>query len=155
MADKGRARYSRVQPGTFRYSAEKTHHVLYFRKAGASRISNMILRGMSRVSTPGHFWDIIWGMSGASSGACLGIIWGTMYGASYGACMGHHILQFRNIIWGMSGACLRHHMGHFWGIICDMSGASSRACLGQSKISPVLHASLMAFLIYVFDKIGL
>ena len=30
---------------TARYSAEKTHHVLYLHKAGASRISNMILRG--------------------------------------------------------------------------------------------------------------
>ena len=66
----------------------------------------MILRGMSRVSTPGHFWDIIWGMSGASSGACLGIIW------------------------GISG----HHLGHYL-----------KACLGQSKISAVLHASLMPF----------
>ena len=60
MADLGKARYSQVQPDTARYSAEKTHHVLYFRKAGASRISNMILRGMSGASI------------GASSGACLG-----------------------------------------------------------------------------------
>ena len=34
-----------VQPGTARYNAEKTHHVLYFLQAGSSRISNMILRG--------------------------------------------------------------------------------------------------------------
>ena len=39
-----------------RYCAERTHHVLYFWKAGALRISNIILKGMS----------------GASSGACLG-----------------------------------------------------------------------------------
>ena len=30
-------------PGTARYSADKTHQVLYFWKSGASRISNMIL----------------------------------------------------------------------------------------------------------------
>ena len=41
----GRPRQSQVQPGTARYSAEKTHHVLYYQKAGASRISDMILRG--------------------------------------------------------------------------------------------------------------
>ena len=41
MADLGKARYSQVQPDTARYSAEKTHLVLYFRKAGALRISNM------------------------------------------------------------------------------------------------------------------
>ena len=32
MGDQGRVRYSWVQPGTARYSAEKTHHVRYFRK---------------------------------------------------------------------------------------------------------------------------
>ena len=30
MADQGRARYSRAQSGKARYSAENTHHVLYF-----------------------------------------------------------------------------------------------------------------------------
>ena len=52
----GTAGHSQVKPGTARYSAERTHHVLYFWKAGALRISNIILKGMS----------------GASSGACLG-----------------------------------------------------------------------------------
>ena len=51
-----------------------------------------------------------------------------MSGASYGASSG-----------ASSGACL--------GIVWAMSGASSGACLGQSKISKVLHASLMLFLI--------
>ena len=41
--ESGTARYSRFQSGKARYCAEKTHHVLYFWKAGASRISNMIL----------------------------------------------------------------------------------------------------------------
>ena len=40
----GTAGHSQVKPVTARYSAEKTHHVLYFRKVGASRISDMILR---------------------------------------------------------------------------------------------------------------
>ena len=44
------------------------------------------------------------------------------------------------IIWGMSGASsgarLWHHLGHL---------GMSLACLGQSKISEVLHASLMPF----------
>ena len=44
-AEPGTARYTQVQLGTARNSAEKTHRVLYFRKSGASRISNMILRG--------------------------------------------------------------------------------------------------------------
>ena len=43
MTDLGRARYNQVQLGPARYS--QTHHVLYFGKAGASRISNMILKG--------------------------------------------------------------------------------------------------------------
>ena len=54
MADQGTARYSRAQSGkarSARYSAEKTHHVLYFWKAGALRISNMILRGDYLVTT--------------------------------------------------------------------------------------------------------
>ena len=34
---------------TARYSAEKTHHVLHLQKAGASRISNMILKGHKKV----------------------------------------------------------------------------------------------------------
>ena len=50
-----------------------------------------------------------------------------IFWASYGAYLGH----VWGIIWGMSGACL---------------GVSSGACLGQSKISAVLHASLMPFL---------
>ena len=37
-------------------------------------------------------------------------------------------------------------LGHVWGIIGAMSGASSGACLGLSKISAVLHASVMPFL---------
>ena len=69
MADLGRARYS----------AENTHHVLYL-KAGASRLSNMILRGMSGEST------------GPSSGACLGHHLGHVLGIVWG------------IVWGMSGA---------------------------------------------------
>ena len=75
----GTAGQSQVKPGTARYSAEKTHHVLYFWKAGALRISNMILRGMSGASTGaclghllGSVWGIIWGMSGATSGSCVG-----------------------------------------------------------------------------------
>ena len=36
---------SQVQPGKARYSAKKPHHLLYFRKAGAARISNIILLG--------------------------------------------------------------------------------------------------------------
>ena len=44
MAEKGQIK---AEPGTgtarFRQSAEKIHHVLHFRKTGASRISNMIL----------------------------------------------------------------------------------------------------------------
>ena len=49
--DLGRHRQSQVQPGTARYSAEKTHHV-----------------------SARHCLGIIWGMSEASpsSGACLG-----------------------------------------------------------------------------------
>ena len=42
---RGAVRYSQVQLCAARYSAEKTYHVLCFQKAGASRISNMILRG--------------------------------------------------------------------------------------------------------------
>ena len=44
-AEPGTARYSRAHPGTarFRQSTEKIHHVLHFQKAGASRISNMML----------------------------------------------------------------------------------------------------------------
>ena len=34
-----------LMPGTARHSAEKTHHVLCFRKAGASRISSIMLTG--------------------------------------------------------------------------------------------------------------
>ena len=58
--------------------------------------------------------------------------WGPLHLGYY---MGHHL-----------GACLGHHMGHFW----DMSGASSGACLGQSKISTVLHTSLMPFILLNF-----
>ena len=63
------AGYSQVQPDTV-----PTRPILcyIFKKAGASRISNMILRGMSEASSVaclGHVWDIIWGMAGASSGA--------------------------------------------------------------------------------------
>ena len=47
----GIAGHSQVKPGTARYSAEKTHDVLYFWKVGALRISNMILRDISGVST--------------------------------------------------------------------------------------------------------
>ena len=36
---------SQVKPGTARYSAEKVHHAPHFRKAGAARISNIILLG--------------------------------------------------------------------------------------------------------------
>ena len=35
----------KIEPGTARYSAEKTLHVLYFWKAGASTISNLIRKG--------------------------------------------------------------------------------------------------------------
>ena len=61
-----------------------------------------------------------------------------------------------------SGAFLGHHLGYawgiIWGIIFGMSGASSgaclwhhlKACLGQSKISAVLHASLMPFFGMIF-----
>ena len=69
-----------------------------------------------------------------------------MSGESYGACLGHHLGQ-----WGMSGAFLGHHLGHVWassgaylGNVWSISGASSEGMfLGQSKISAVLHASLM------------
>ena len=50
-AEPGTARYSGAQSGKARYSAKKTNHVLYFWKACALRISNMILRGMSGSST--------------------------------------------------------------------------------------------------------
>ena len=61
MADLGRARYSQILPATARYSQVqpdtarynqvqpglKDPYVQYFRKSGASKISNMILRGPS------------------------------------------------------------------------------------------------------------
>ena len=54
------------------------------------------------------------------------------------------IISTAVLIWGMSGAGLGHHLGHHlghvWGIIWGMSGAPYGACLGQSKISAVLHA---------------
>ena len=68
---------------------------------------------------------------GVSSGACLGIAMGHVWGI------------IRSMSRASSGACLGHHLGHVWGIICSMSGE----CLGQSKISAVIHASLMLFLI--------
>ena len=59
-------------------------------------------------------------------------------------------------IWGISGAC-GAFLRHVWGIIWGMSVASAgaylghhfKACLGQSNISAVLHASLMPFLLDV------
>ena len=47
----------------------------------------------------------------------------------------------------MSQSKGRHHntFSINWDIILGMSGASSWTCLGQSKISAVLHASLMPF----------
>ena len=64
-----------------------------------------------------------------------------MGGDMSGACLGHHLRH----VWGMSGAsseaCLGHHLGYIWGFVWGMSVA----CLGQSKISAVLHASLMPF----------
>ena len=76
--DHGRPRQSQVQPGTARYSAEKTHHVLYFRKAGALRISNM--RGRPLENHLGITWRPLREHLGStrhlrtSSKACLGII---------------------------------------------------------------------------------
>ena len=57
-----------------------------------------------------------------------------------------------------SEACLGDVLGIIWGIIWGMSGALAgaclaqnlKACLGQSKISAVLHASLMPFLGMIF-----
>ena len=43
------------------------------------------------------------------------------------------------------GACLWQHLGHGLGMSGVSSGASSGACLGQSKLSAVIHASLMPF----------
>ena len=60
-----------------------------------------------------------------------------MWGISE-ACVGHHLGHVCSISWGMSGACLGHHLGHHF-----------KACLGQSNISAVLHASLMPFLLDV------
>ena len=59
-----------ADPGTSKYSAEKTQHVLYFQIAGAWRISFRVCLG------------IIWGMSGALSGVSSG--------ASSGACLGQY-----------------------------------------------------------------
>ena len=70
---------------------------------------------------------------------------GALSGALSGACLGHHLGHVWDIIW----ACLGHHLGHVWGIILgtsDSLGHHLKACLGQSKISAVLHASLMPFL---------
>ena len=76
-----------------------------------------------------------------------------------GVCLGHHLGHnlghVWGIIWSMPGACL--------GIIRGMFAASSGTCLGhhlwQSKISAVLHASLMPFLskraLYVGGRISL
>ena len=69
-----------------------------------------------------------------------------------GACLGHHLRHHLGhvwgIIWGMSG----HHLGNIWGIIWGMSGAylgyHLKACLGQSKISAVLHLSLMCYFLW-------
>ena len=51
--------------------------------------------------------------------------------------------------WGpleeMSGVFSGASSGTCLGVIWGMSGASSGACLGESKISAVLHASLMPF----------
>ena len=71
------------------------------------------------------------GMSGGCLGYHLEHVWG-MSAASSGACLGHHPGHVWSIIWGMSG----HHLGHL---------GMSLACLGQAKISEVLHASLMPF----------
>ena len=51
-----------LMPGTARHSAEKTHHVLCFRKAGASRIWNMILWGDVAGGDMGVTSGVIWGM---------------------------------------------------------------------------------------------
>ena len=53
-AEPGTARYSRVQPRTV---LKRQINVLYFRKAGALRISNMILRGRwTQVDKSGCRW---------------------------------------------------------------------------------------------------
>ena len=62
---------------TARYSAEKTHHVLYFWKAAALRISNMILRGDYLVSTWGNLGEIL-GKSWGNLGEILGESWGNL-----------------------------------------------------------------------------
>ena len=49
-------------------------------------------------------------------------------------------------VWASTGACLGHHLGMSGASSGALSGASSGACLGQSKISALLHASLMPFL---------
>ena len=51
-------------------------------------------------------------------------------------------MMLRGMSGASTGACLGHHLGHVFG----MSGDHLKACLGQSKISAVLHASLMPFL---------
>ena len=101
MADQGRARYSRAQSGKARYSqvepgtakynaAEKTHHVLYFWKAGALRISNMILRGDYLVTTWGNLGEI------------MGKSWGNLWKSwrNLGGIMGESVVD-NYIIWGI------------------------------------------------------
>ena len=64
--------------------------------------------------------------------------------------MMHHLGHHLGHVCGMSGAsswaCLGHHLGMSGASSGALSGASSGACLGQSKISALLHASLMPFL---------
>ena len=93
--------------------------------------------------TAGNSQDIKYDTERYIWGIKLGILWG-MSGVLSGACLGHHLGHVWDIIW----ACLGHHLGHVWGIILgtsDSLGHHLKACLGQSKISAVLHASLMPF----------
>ena len=56
--------------------------------------------------------------------------------------------QLENVLWGMSGA------SSIWGMSGALAGAclaqNLKACLGQSKIFTVLHASLMPVFTIVF-----
>ena len=72
-----------------RYSAEKTHCVLYFLKAGAYLGHHLVhvwgincgMSGACLGQHLGHVWDNIWGMSGTTSGTYCQQ-WTTIHGAT-------------------------------------------------------------------------
>ena len=76
----------------------------------------------------------------------MGTTWGQLWDR-----LGHYLKYHleHSCSWASSGTCLGPRL---WG----MTGTSSGACLGQSKISAVLHASLMPFFTpihcYAFGK---